>query len=171
MFFSVHDIALFLNLAHLRPAAERLPAIVHLVRAVLPIALVPVAPSARVRAAHLHVVGLPPLEALPRRHHAVAVVARHLTHHVTTNGTARIVEGATAVAHQPAEDVSAHHQLVDALPVGVLNRLVADAAQAHLVPEKIAHCPASGRLSVGNAASGIDARTGAEVGVQRMGGM
>jgi hypothetical protein len=168
IFFSVHDIALPLILAHhLRPAAGRLLAIAHLVQMALLIVLAPAAPSARVHVAHLHAVGLPPLEVLPRHHHAVAVAARHLTHHETTSGTAR-VEGATAVAHQLAEDVSAP-QRVGALPAQT--RLVADALQARVVAEKAAHRPASGRLPVGNEASGIDVRTEAGAGVaQRTGG-
>ena len=169
IFFSVHDIVLHpLILARLRPVAGRLPAIAHLVRVGLCIALAPAAPSARVRVAHLHAVDRPPLEVLPRRHHAVAAVARHLTHHETTSGTAR-VEGATAVAHRPAEDVSARRR-VGALPVGALTKLVADAVQAHVVAEKIAHYPASGRLPVGNEASGIDVKTEVGVGAQRTGG-
>ncbi|KAH9036196.1 hypothetical protein EDB85DRAFT_2143329 [Lactarius pseudohatsudake] len=163
---SVHDIALrLLILAHLRPVARRPPAIAHLVRVALHIALAPAAPSARVRVAHLHAVDLPP-EVLLRHHRVVvAAAARHLTHHETTNGTAR-VEGATAVAHRPGEDVSARPH-VGALPVGALTRLVADAVQAHVVAEKVARCPASGRLPVG---SGTDVRTEAEVGAQRTGG-
>lgn len=164
----VNDIALHLNLAHHRPVEGRLPAIAHPVRTALCTALAPAAPSAPVRVAHLHAVGLPPLEVLPLHHHAVAVAARRLTHHETTSGTAR-VEGAAAVAHRHAEDVSARRR-VGALPVGAVIRLVADAVPAHVVVEKIAHRPASGRLPVGNEASGIDVRTEAGVGVQRTGG-
>ncbi|KAH9174873.1 hypothetical protein EDB89DRAFT_417344 [Lactarius sanguifluus] len=90
----------------------------------------PAAPSARVRVAHLHAVDLSLLEVLLRHHRVAAAAARHLTHHETTNGTAR-VEGATAVAHRPGEDVSARRR-VGALPVGALTRLVADAVQAHV---------------------------------------
>ncbi|KAI9465339.1 hypothetical protein BJY52DRAFT_1183912 [Lactarius psammicola] len=168
---SVHDTALPpLILAHLRPVAGRLPAIAHLVRAALCTALVPAVPSARVRVAHHHAVDLPLLEVLPRRHHAVAAAARHLTHHETPSETAR-VEGATAVARRPAEDGSAR-RLVGALPVGALTGFVADALQAHVVVEKVAHCPASGRLPlpVENEASGIDVRTEAGVEARRTGG-
>ncbi|KAH8994515.1 hypothetical protein EDB92DRAFT_1943829 [Lactarius akahatsu] len=162
---SVHDIApRLLVLVHLRPVAGRPPAIAHLVRVALHIALAPAAPSARVRVAHLHAVDLPPLEVLLRHHRVAAAAARHLTHHETTNGTAR-VEGATAVAHRPGEDVSARRR-VGALPVGALTTLVADAVQAHVVAEKVARCPASGRLPVG---SGTDVRTEAGVEVQRTG--
>ena len=149
--------------------AGRLPAIAHLIRgAGLPIALARAAPSACVRVARLHAAGPPPSEVLPRHHHAVAAVARHLTHHEITSGTAR-VEGAIAVARHPAEDVSAP-QPVGALQVGALIRLVAGAVQALVVAEKATHHPVSGRLPVGNEASGIDVRTGAGAGVQRTGG-
>lgn len=139
-------------------------------RPALPIALAlaPAALSACVRVAHLHAVGLPHLEVLPRHHHAVAAVARHLTHHETTTAIAR-VEGATVVAHHLAEDVSVP-QRVGALPVGALTRLVADAVQALVVAEKVTHRPASGRLPVGDEASGIDVRTVAGAGAQRTGG-
>jgi len=123
-----------------------------LVLAALRIALALAVPSARVRVAHLHAAGLPPLEVPPRHHHAGAGAARPLSHHETTSGTAGI-EGATAAAHRRAEDVSARHR-GDVLPVGAL---VADAVQAHVAPEKAAHCPASGRRlpRVGNGASWI----------------
>jgi hypothetical protein len=126
-FFSVHDIALPPILARLPPVAGRPPAIARLFPADLGIALAPAAPSPRVRVAHLHAVGLPPLEVPPRRHHAGAGAARPLSHHETTSGTAG-VEGVTAAAHRHAEDVSAHHRYRGgALPVETPTTLVADA--------------------------------------------
>ena len=167
MFFSVHDIALPPILVRLPLVAGRPPAIVRLVPAALRIALAPAAPSARVPAAHLHAVGLSPSEVRPRHHHDGAGAARPLSHHETMSGTAE-VEGATAAAHRHAEDVSAHHHHRGVvLPVEAPTALVADAVQAHVVSEKAAHCPASGRRlpRVGNGRSGTGARTGAGVGV------
>jgi hypothetical protein len=128
-------------------------------------------PHPRVRVAHLYTAGLRPLVILPRHHHAGAGAGRPLSHHETTSGTAG-VEGATVAAHRRAEDVSARHRRRGgALPVGAPTTLVADAVQAHVTPEKAAHCPASGRrlLRVGNGASGIGVRTGAGAGVWRTG--
>jgi hypothetical protein len=144
--------------------AGRPPAIARLVPAALRIALAPAAPFARVRVAHLHAVGLPPLEVPPRHHHAGA--PRPLSHHETMSGTAGVEDARTATQRH-AEDVSApRHHLGGALPLEAPTTYVADAVQAHVTPEKAAHCPASGRrlLPVGNGANGIGVRTGAEVG-------
>jgi hypothetical protein len=145
--------------------AGRPPAIAHLIPAALRTAPAPAAPSARVRVAHLHSAGLPPLEVLPRHHHAGAGAARPLSHHETTSGTTG-VEGATAAAYRHAEDVSAHRRhLGGVLPLEAPTTLVADAVQAHVAPEKAVHCPASSRrLPVGNGASGIGIGTGAGAG-------
>ena len=122
----------------LPPLAGRPPAIARLVPATLLIAPAPAAPSARVRVSHVYTAGLRPFVIPPRHHHAGA--ARHLSHHEITSGIAG-VEGTTAAAHRRG---------------GTPTTLVADAGQAHVAPEKAAHCPASGRslLSVENGVSG-----------------
>jgi hypothetical protein len=122
----------------LPPVAGRPPAIARLVPATLRIAPVPAALSARVRVAPLYTAGLRPLVIPPRHHHAAA--GRPLSHPRDRGG---------------------------ALSDGALITLVADAVQAHVAPEKAAHCPVSGRrlFRVRKGASGIGIRTGAGVGV------
>jgi hypothetical protein len=161
-----------ISLSSSPPVAGRPPAIARLVPATLRIAPAPAAPSARVRIAHIYTAGLRPLVILLVTT-TLAPLALFLTHE-TTSGTAG-VEGMTAAAHRRAEDVSAPHcRRGGALPVEAPTTLIADAVQAHVAPEKAAHCPASGRrlLRVGNGASGIGVRTGAGAGagVQRTGG-
>jgi hypothetical protein len=123
------------------------------------------------RVVHFHAAGLFPLEVPPRHHHHGGGGARPLSHHESTSGTAG-VEGATATAHRHAKS---HLHRGGAFPVEAPTTLVADAVQAHIAPEKDAHCPASGRrlLRVGNGASGIGVRTGVGIraGVRRTGGV
>jgi len=158
-----HDIDLLRALAHLRHVAGLPQVIVLLARVVLPVALVLAVQFMHVLSRHLRAVGHPHPEAhLLHRYHAGVAAALHRTHHVIKSVTGIVgSEDVTAVAHQRVAGASAHPR-VAVLLVGAQTTLVADAVQALVVAEGIAHRPVLVLHLAGEGARGTDASVEAE---------